>query len=119
GARWTKLIEATIAFEMSTIWQEEKLPLSTERPVEIGMWMKEHRKAGDYNKILPNFGERMLRWWRDIGPDFRKGPRPDDWPEEQEWPVQSKEGRDRKDFCCLLKSGNNGFLLIVQALTWW
>ncbi|KAJ7194741.1 hypothetical protein GGX14DRAFT_377699, partial [Mycena pura] len=119
GPRFKDLMDAVVAFEESTMWDESVLPPSPLRPEEIGQWMKEHRRAGDNDKLKPNFGQRLLSWWRDIGPEYRKGARPDDYPEGAEWPPQSIEKRERDEFNCIRRSGNNGLLLVVQALVWW
>ncbi|KAJ7922764.1 hypothetical protein B0H13DRAFT_1865601 [Mycena leptocephala] len=86
---------------------------------EIAVWMKEHRRAGDNDKILPDFGERLLAWWRKIGPEFRQTPRPEDLAEGEQWPPQSKTGWEWDEWMGLCASGNNGVVLAVQALTWW
>ncbi|KAJ7917984.1 hypothetical protein B0H13DRAFT_1447508, partial [Mycena leptocephala] len=119
GPRWGKLIDAMVAFEESQVWYDGSLARSDLRPEEIGIWMKEHRKAGDNNKILPDFGGRLLAWWRKIGPEFRQGERPEELDESEEWPPQSKTGWDWTDWMGVRASGNNGVILVVQALTWW
>jgi hypothetical protein len=119
GPTWKELIDAVVEFEESQAWYDASLPRSEIRPEEIGAWMKEHRKPGDNNKILPNFGERLLAWWRNIGPEFRREPRPEDLAEGEQWPPQSMTGWEWQDWMGLRSSGNNGIILAVQALTWW
>lgn len=119
GPRWEELMVAVVAFEESTMWDENALPVSSLRPCEIGQWMKEHRKFGDNNKLESNFGERLTAWWYDIGPEYRKGQRPASYPENEQWPPQSTEGREREEFACVRRSGTNGLLLVILALTWW
>ncbi|KAF8181405.1 hypothetical protein K438DRAFT_1601776 [Mycena galopus ATCC 62051] len=120
GARWSELVDVMVKFEVSHLWRPSSLPRSKVRPEEIAMWMKEHRKAGDFEKIQPDFGARMLAWWRDIGPDFRWQPRPEGFPEQGEWPPRPKQGEEPAGAWAMLKSaGDNGLLLVVLALTWW
>ncbi|KAJ7758972.1 hypothetical protein DFH07DRAFT_772308 [Mycena maculata] len=94
----------------------------TEAMVEIGQWMKEHRKTGDY-PVGEGFGRRLLVWWRDIGPEWRKQPRPDDLLEDQEWSEKTSWQEDTAvrwvDWYPLRKSGPNGMILVALALTWW
>ncbi|KAJ7657835.1 hypothetical protein DFH06DRAFT_906719, partial [Mycena polygramma] len=115
GPRFSHLIDAVVAFEESQLWREGDLPRSNVRPEEIAQWMKEHRKGGDYNKLKPAFGERVVAWWRSINPAFRER---DDLIGEP-WPLEPKSGWTWSDWCGLRESGNNGILLVVQALTWW
>jgi hypothetical protein len=61
----------------------------------------------------------MLAWWRDIGPAFRQGPRPEGLAETKEWPPKAKAEETLGAWCMLQASGNNGFILVVQALMWW
>ncbi|KAJ7315624.1 hypothetical protein DFH08DRAFT_623667, partial [Mycena albidolilacea] len=119
GPCFKELMATIVAFEESTMWEGCVLPSSNMRPVEIGQWMKEHRKPGDNNKLEPDFGPRLMAWWINIGPEFRKGERPAGYPEDEQWPPQSTEGRDPKEFECLRRTGQNGILLVVLALTWW
>ncbi|KAJ7225297.1 hypothetical protein GGX14DRAFT_386214 [Mycena pura] len=87
GVRWEQLIEAMCDFEASKLWWDDRYLTNLERPHEIGQWMKEHRKAIDY-PVDDDFGERLLAWWRACGPEWRRGPRPADVSEDQEWPLQ-------------------------------
>jgi hypothetical protein len=119
GPRFKELIHALVAFEASTVWEESPPLPSAHRPEEIATWMKEHRKAGDFSKLKPNFGERVLTWWREIGPESRQGPKPVDWPQDEVWPPRSLTGCDTEELEALRRTGNNGMVLIVQALTWW
>ncbi|KAF7372681.1 hypothetical protein MVEN_00131400 [Mycena venus] len=119
GPRFKELIHALVAFEESTLWDESPPLPSAHRPEEIATWMKEHRKAGDFSKLKPNFGERLLTWWRKIGPESRRGPKPIDWPEDEIWPPRSLTGSDTDELEAFRRTGNNGMVLIVQALTWW
>ncbi|KAJ7186260.1 hypothetical protein B0H12DRAFT_989392, partial [Mycena haematopus] len=120
GPRWKALVEAMVVYEASQLWGDSALPRSSLRPEEIATWMKEHRKAGDFEKIKPNFGERVLAWWRDIGPAFRAGPRPEGLGEDEQWPPRPKKGDEPPGAWTMLRSsGDNGILLVVQALTWW
>ncbi|KAJ7434847.1 hypothetical protein B0H11DRAFT_1616657, partial [Mycena galericulata] len=119
GPRWKELTDAMVKFEASTYWLEHKLPNSTERPDEVGAWMKEHRRPGDYDKISPKFGKRLLAWWRDVGPKQQREPRPEGLAADEVWPSQKKEDLTWEHWCSLRRTGTNGFMLLVQALTWW
>ncbi|KAJ6499645.1 hypothetical protein C8R47DRAFT_971458 [Mycena vitilis] len=116
GPRFSHLIDVVVAFEESQLWREGDLPRSNARPEEIGQWMKEHRKAGDYHKLKPAFGERVVAWWRSINPGFREG---HDTPVGEPWPLEPKSGWTWSDWCELRESGNNGMLLVVLTLIWW
>jgi hypothetical protein len=107
GPRFKELMTTIVALEESTMWEGCILLSSNMRPVEIGQWMKEHRKPGDNNKLEPDFGPRLMAWWIDIGLEFRKRERPAGYPEGEQWPPQSTEGRDPKEFECLRRTGQN------------
>ncbi|KAJ7795990.1 hypothetical protein B0H14DRAFT_2620397 [Mycena olivaceomarginata] len=109
GPRWKELIKAVIAYKESIFWHDTILPRSRLHPGEIGTWMKEHQKAGNFNKILP----------KDIGPAFRQGPRPEGLAETEEWPPKTKAEETPGAWCMLQASGNNGFILAVRVLMWW
>ncbi|KAJ7248271.1 hypothetical protein B0H12DRAFT_1072714 [Mycena haematopus] len=120
GSRYKDLIEAMVVYEESRLWNDGNLPRSSLRPEEIATWMKEHRKAGDFEKLKPNFGERMLAWWLAIGPGFRAGPRPEGVGEDLQWPPRPKKGEEPPGaWTMMAASGDNGMVLVVQALTWW
>ncbi|KAJ7824326.1 hypothetical protein B0H14DRAFT_2229290, partial [Mycena olivaceomarginata] len=119
GPRWKGLINAMVKFEESMRWDDNNLPRSQVRPEEIAMWMKEHRKRGTTTRYSRTSGERMLRWWRDIGPEYRQKPRPEGLPESEEWPPKTLKAERPGAWCHLSASENNGMLLVVQALTWW
>ncbi|KAF8200625.1 hypothetical protein K438DRAFT_1758827 [Mycena galopus ATCC 62051] len=120
GPRWRALREAVVQYKASQLWRDSPLLRSRLRPEEIATWMKEHRKAGDFEKLKPNIAGRMLAWWRDIGPSFRSESCPEDLAEDQEWPPRPARGQEPAGAWTMLRtSGNNGMLLVVQALTWW
>ncbi|KAJ7186596.1 hypothetical protein C8R46DRAFT_1206600 [Mycena filopes] len=113
GPRWTELIGAMLAFEESRLWETDgQLRPSHIRPEEYKVWMKEHRTAGDFNKVQAGFGERMLEWWRLVGPMGRGLPKPEGMGEEEAWPVRSA-------WACLRQGGDNGVLLVILGLIWW
>jgi hypothetical protein len=118
GPEWKALIEAVVKYEESMLWLDGNLPRSEARPEEIAQWMKEHRPR-NYGKIGPKFGWRMLEWWRDIGPAFRQGPRPEELAEGEEWPPKTRGKETRGEWVMLEVAGNNGLILVVQALVWW
>ncbi|KAJ7173831.1 hypothetical protein C8R46DRAFT_1215745 [Mycena filopes] len=113
GPKWTELIGAMLAFEESCLWDADgQLRPSHIRPVKFKTWMKEHRTAGDFNKVQAGFGERMLEWWRVVGPMGRNLPKPDGFDEKDAWPARSA-------WACLRQGGDNGVLLVLLGLTWW
>ncbi|KAJ7181399.1 hypothetical protein C8R43DRAFT_941243 [Mycena crocata] len=125
GPRWKELIDAVVAFEESTLHSQGKFPpaKNTRRPKEIAAWMKDHRKPGDWHKLDAGFGERLAAWWGNMIPIKRQQPRPEDLSESEPWPMrgahQDPETFSWADWVSLRQSGDNGMLLVVQALTWW
>ncbi|KAJ7169313.1 hypothetical protein C8R43DRAFT_876507, partial [Mycena crocata] len=123
GPMWQELVDAVILFEESMEQRKGKLPARCGRPDEIGAWMKDHRKPGDYEKLEAGFGERVVAWWRAIGPVSRSMQRPDSIPENVVWPLRglhriADEYRPA-EWANIRQSGDNGILLVVQALMWW
>ncbi|KAJ7096448.1 hypothetical protein C8R44DRAFT_748894 [Mycena epipterygia] len=110
GPRWAQLIDAVVLFEESMYHTDGRLraaPLV--RPDEIGQWMKEHRSPSDY-PVGVQFGEkefsqRMMKWWRDIGPRGRRGERPEDFPPDQEWPSQIASDYSWVEWCGVRAAG--------------
>ncbi|KAJ7185973.1 hypothetical protein C8R46DRAFT_809421, partial [Mycena filopes] len=123
GPRWQELIDAVVKFEESQKWECGSFDRNRTklRPQEIGQWMKEHRRSGDYEKLLPGFGERLLEWWRAIGPDYRRAPPELEADEVWEPPryVQGSPDWNWVDWIWSRVAGGNGMLLVVLALTWW
>ncbi|KAJ7496058.1 hypothetical protein B0H11DRAFT_1910322 [Mycena galericulata] len=115
GPRWKELCEAVVAFEKSKWYIPERLA-AIDRPDEIRQWMKEHRATGDYS-IGEGFGQRLLKWWRTIGPKFRQKPRPEDLPAGECWPPRKKASWE--EWCCVRKTGGNGMMILVRAFCWW
>ncbi|KAJ7761165.1 hypothetical protein DFH07DRAFT_957243 [Mycena maculata] len=72
GDPWATLLSSLVAFEWSFYHQEEfsKLPKGKCRPEEFAQWMKEHRPVMDY-PLEADFGDRMLDWWKELGPKKR------------------------------------------------
>ncbi|KAJ7836067.1 hypothetical protein B0H14DRAFT_2589929 [Mycena olivaceomarginata] len=70
-------------------------------------------------KLGPKFGERMLEWWHNIGPAFRQGPRPEELAEGEEWLPKMRGKETRGEWVMLEVTGNNGLILVMQALVWW
>ncbi|KAJ7604328.1 hypothetical protein FB45DRAFT_696033, partial [Roridomyces roridus] len=104
GPRWDTLLSLAVEFEGRWKSQAGGIPTAC-RPEEVGQWMKEHRKPVDKG-LKPEFGQRMLRWWRTIGPTSRRelpGGSPVTW----------------MDWDNIRRSGTNGVMMLVRATAWW
>ncbi|KAJ7880191.1 hypothetical protein B0H13DRAFT_1630480, partial [Mycena leptocephala] len=111
GPVWTGLVAALVQYEWSHYHDEDRGRLGADsRPVEIPQWMKEHRVYDDYD-LQPDFGERLLAWWKDLGPRRR-------W-KDLETAKPSRDKNEWVDWGRLDVSGRNGPLLLVVGLAWW
>ncbi|KAJ7609858.1 hypothetical protein FB45DRAFT_1038329 [Roridomyces roridus] len=126
GPRWDTLLSLAVEFEGRWKSQAGGIPTAC-RPEEVGQWMKEHRKPVDKG-LKPEFGQRMLRWWRTIGPTSRRelpggGVVRPFMPEHQaalrtSWktPGSPVTWMDWDD---IRRSGTNGVMMLVRATAWW
>ncbi|KAJ7018072.1 hypothetical protein C8F04DRAFT_898490, partial [Mycena alexandri] len=116
GLLWTGIVDALVKFEWSHYHMEEcgRLPTGT-RPEEFAQWMKEHRIYGDF-RLGAGFGERLLAWWKDLGPDERwdgvdAETLPHAFRQLEAWPSHRWVRLDA--------SGRSGMVLLVLGLAWW
>ncbi|KAJ7756677.1 hypothetical protein B0H16DRAFT_1314918, partial [Mycena metata] len=116
GEFWTALLAALVKFEWSHFHVEERgrLVVGKSRPDEFHQWIKEHRVYDDY-KLNQGFGERLLAWWKELGP-------------KNQWAGVEAGADLPADFrnCSAWATwgrvnvpGRNGLLLIVLGLAWW
>ncbi|KAJ7722144.1 hypothetical protein DFH07DRAFT_972051 [Mycena maculata] len=119
GDPWATLLSSLVAFEWSFYHQEEfsKLPKGKCRPEEFAQWMKEHRPVMDY-PLEADFRDRMLDWWKELGPKKRwdnvgKGEG------QLKEPPQDTKGTWCGDWARLRSAGRNGPVLLVLGMAWW
>ena len=99
-----------LGFYVFTLLQHEPglLP-TTQRPKEIGIWMKCGRKGSVHPVDPTTFPNTVKSWWRSMQPGER-GTQGQERPSET-IPLTS--------WATLSKSGRNSFFLIVLCLFWW
>ncbi|KAF8121498.1 hypothetical protein K438DRAFT_1885388 [Mycena galopus ATCC 62051] len=117
GEGWKKILAALIYYEWSHFFEDDidKIVRIRCRPSEIGQWMKKHRAIGDFvlDPKLPPFGERLLEWWKEVGPQGRW-----DLVGTREEP-KTEQNFARCEWSHAGRFGRNGIQLFILALAWW
>ncbi|KAJ7627254.1 hypothetical protein FB45DRAFT_722389, partial [Roridomyces roridus] len=112
GPKWDYAVELWMKSEESTGKPSSKSHKPQLRPSELGEWVKNARKMGwRPSKAVPGaIGQRMLRWWVESNPGWRRITRDDGTP----WLSQGEDSLAEVDL-----RGVNGFLNVLMGLKMW
>ncbi|KAJ7164573.1 hypothetical protein C8R43DRAFT_855678, partial [Mycena crocata] len=106
GAEWGALVDLWWRLEESTGFASKTKTLpTTNRPAQIGNWVK-HARGNKPVITMPTFANEWGAWWKSINPPWRL--------RDGEL---VREGTGSWD--CLRYPGQNGLLNIVVGLKWW
>ncbi|KAJ7166436.1 hypothetical protein C8R43DRAFT_851216, partial [Mycena crocata] len=106
GIEWNDLVKAWWDLEESTGFASKTKTLpTTNRPAQIGSWVK-HARGAKPVIPMPQFANEWCSWWSAINPDWRR---------RNGELIQEGTG----SWDCLRSPGQNGFLNVVVGLKWW
>ncbi|KAJ7149511.1 hypothetical protein C8R43DRAFT_1128504 [Mycena crocata] len=119
GQKWQDLLLSLVRFEVShghvdAPFEQATLPYDA-RPWEIPQWMKEKRRAVDFDVSDSEhgaFGERVMKWWKAMGP-----PKRFDTLADGTYPDGA--GLSPIDWLKISVPGRNGIQTFLRALGWW
>ncbi|KAH9934408.1 hypothetical protein B0H21DRAFT_759605 [Amylocystis lapponica] len=110
--RWVQVLKLWTLFESKTGFSQPygRLPISVERPDEIGPWMRaHHRMNAVVVKDVQAFSQKWWLWWNDLNPDWRS--------RRGGFPIPG--GTQQGPWTRLAKRGYSGFILVIISLYWW
>jgi hypothetical protein len=118
GVRWQNLLAKLVHYDWAHFHNEDGQGLNAPgRPVEIGQWMKEHCRWVDQPLMEGEgapFRERMLEYWKGLGPQDR-------WDDlaPGTMPKQELAAGEVIYWGRANHSGRNRVGMMVLALAWW